>query len=576
MAPRDERESRWRTLGPAGRWLAEYRLPWLRSDAVAGLTLAAYAIPVALAYASLAGLPPEVGIYGYLLGGLGYALFGSSRQLAVGPTSAISLMVGGTIAQMAGNDAVRYGQIAALAGLTVAVLCILAWLLRLSTLTNFISETVLLGFKAGAALSIASTQLGALLGVPGGGDGFFERVVTVGLQLGEVNPAIAAVGLGALALLLCGDTYLPGRPVALVVVAVSIAAVSFTPLGALPLTLVGNVPSGLPRLGPPGIRARDVDGLLPLACGCVLLAYIEGVAAARTFAARHGYPLDARQELLGLGVANLLAALGSAYPVAGGLSQSAVNDRAGAKTPLSLVFASATLALCLLFLTGLVRNLPRAVLAAVVLVAVSGLVNLREMRHVWRVSRFEFAVALVAVVGVLLLGILKGVLLAAVASILMLLRRVANPNVAFLGRIPGSRRFSDLARHPDNERIPGVLIFRVEASLLYFNADNVRQAVLERVRAEDSPRLVVGDLSNSPYVDLSGARMLAKLSEDLAGRGAVLRLAETHAGVRDLLRAEGVEAQVGRIDRFTSVADAVEEFAPSAGGRDAAGRPALY
>jgi MFS superfamily sulfate permease-like transporter len=182
------------------------------------------------------------------------------------------------------------------------------------------------------------------------------------------------------------------------------------------------------------------------------------------------------------------------------------------------------------------------------------------MKHLWRVSRFEFSVAMIAFAGVLLLGILKGVLLAAIATILLLLRRVAHPYVAFLGRIPKTQRFSDLARHSDNERIPGVLIFRVEASLMYFNADNVRQMILNRVGTEGPVRLVVGDLSNSPYVDLAGARMLAKLSEDLAVRGATLRLAEIHAGARDLLRAENLEAKVGPINRFTSVADIVERF----------------
>src|SRR5246127_2976398 len=224
-------------------WTASYRAVWLPTDMVAGLTVAAYAIPVSLAYAGLAGLPPQVGIYGYLLGGLGYALFGSSRQLAVGPTSAISLMVGGTIAQMAGNDAMRYGQIAILAGFTVALLCVLAWLLRLSTLTNFISETILLGFKAGAALSIAATQLPALFGVPGGGDYFFERIWIVCSQLGSFNPITLTIGLGALALLLCGERYFPGRPAALCVVVLSIVAVSLTSLRESGITLVGSVPS---------------------------------------------------------------------------------------------------------------------------------------------------------------------------------------------------------------------------------------------------------------------------------------------------------------------------------------------
>lgn len=545
---------------PPAQWLPNYQARWLAADAVAGVTLAAYAIPVSLAYAGLAGLPPQVGIYGYLLGGIGYALFGSSRHLAVGPTSAISLMVGGTIAQLAGDDALLYGQIATLAGFTVAALSLLAWLLKLSTLTSFISETILLGFKAGAGLSIAATQLPALFGVAGGGSHFFVRVFNVCTQLGDLSLATTGVGVAALVVLLCGERFLPGRPVALMVVALSIAAVSLTPLRQAGLALVGNVPSGLPALGVPGVRVRDVDGVIPLALACVLLAYIEGVSAARTFAVKHGYPLDARQELLGLGMANLLVAFGGGYPVAGGLSQSAVNEQAGAKTPLALLIASATLGLTLMFLTGLVENLPKAVLAAIVLIAVKGLINIQEMARLWRLSRFEFTVTMVAFTGVLLLGILKGVLLAAIASILMLLRRASDPHVAFLGRIPNTRRFSDLARHPDNERVAGVVAFRVESSLLYFNAENVERAVLEQVRKEDGVRLVACDLSTSPYVDLAGARMLRGLSEALAKQNIRLRLAEARSTVRDLLRLEGVEAAVGDINRFTSVADVIEEF----------------
>jgi len=558
----------WTALFPPAHWLPRYQARWLGADLVAGVTLAAYAIPVSLAYAGLAGLPPQVGIYGYLLGGVGYALFGSSRHLAVGPTSAISLMVGGTIVQMAGDDAVLYGQIATLAGFVVASLSVLAWLLRLSTLTSFISETILLGFKAGAALSIAATQLPALFGVPGGGANFFVRVFTVCTQLGHLSPVTTAVGLAALALLLFGETLLPGRPVALMVVALSIVAVSLTPLRHAGLTLVGSVPSGLPGLALPVLRARDVDGIIPLALACLLLAYIEGVSAARTFAVKHGYALDVRQELLGLGVANLLVAFGGGYPVAGGLSQSAVNDKAGAKTPLALLFASATLSLCLVFLTGLVQNLPKAVLAAIVLVAVKGLIDFREMARLWRVSRFEFTVTMVAFAGVLVEGILRGVLLAAVVSILMLLRRAANPHVAFLGRIPNTRRFSDLARHLDNEPIDGVLAFRVESSLLYFNVENVQQAVLDRLRAQGTGvRLVVCDLSTSPYVDLAGARMLESLSDELAKRNVTLRVTDAHASVRDLLRAEGVDERVGGINRFASVADVVEHFQKEAACR---------
>lgn len=551
----------WRALFPPAQWLPTYRAKWLALDAVAGVTLAAYAIPVSLAYASLAGLPPQYGIYCYLVGGLGYALFGSSRQLAIGPTSAISMLVGTTVATMAGGDPERWADIAALTALVFAAMSLLAWALRLSTLVSFISETVLLGFKAGAALTIAMTQLPKLFGVPGGGEHFFERIATLVGQLGDTNLAVFAFGLAAIAALLAGEKFLPGRPVALFVVGISIVAVSAGELGELGFKTVGLLPQGLPALHVPALRVRDVDGVVPLAFACFLLAYIESVSAARALAQKNGYEIDPRQELLALGVANLAAVFGQGYPVAGGLSQSSVNDKAGAKTPLALVFASATIAVCLLFLTGLLRDLPNVVLAAIVLVAVKGLFNVKGLRRLWQVSRFEFGISMVAFAGVLVEGILRGVLLAAFVSLLLLLRRAARPHVARLGRIPGTRRFSDIERNPDNEPVPGVLIFRVEASLLYFNAQHVRDTVLEVVRAEaGAVKLVVQDLSTTPYVDVTSVMMLSDLRRSLEAMDIELRLVEAHAEVRDLLRAAGLDARVGELSRRLSLDDVIESF----------------
>jgi sulfate permease, SulP family len=559
----------WRAAFPPARWVPAYRPEWLARDAVAGVTLAAYGIPVSLAYASLAGLPPQYGIYGYLAGGLGYALFGSSRQLAIGPTSAISMLVGATVAGMASGDPRRWAGIAALTALVMAVMAAVAWLLRLSSLVNFISETILVGFKAGAALTIAMTQLPKLFGVKGGGEGFFERVGILWGQLPGTNLAVLAFGVVALVLLLLGERFLPGRPVPLAVVAISILVLTVTSLPDLGFQVVGALPRGLPGFRLPDLRLHDVDGVVPLAFACLLLAYVEGVSAARAIAQGHRYEIDARQELLGLGAANLAAALFQSYPVAGGLSQSSVNDKAGARTPLALVFASATIALCLLFLTGMLANLPNVVLAAIVLVAVKGLVNVREMRHLWRVSRLEFAVAAMALAAVLLLGILKGVMVAVVFSLLLLLRRAANPHVASLGRIPGTRSFSDMERNPENEAVPGVLVFRVEAALLYFNVDNVRDAVWQSIRsAATPPKLVVLDLSSSPTVDIAGARMLRSLQAGLRDEGIALRLVGARATARDILRAERLEEGVGRLDRRISVADVIDEFQAGADARD--------
>jgi SulP family sulfate permease len=540
---------------PPVQWLSGYRSDWLASDVIAGITLAAYAIPVSLAYAGLAGLPPQVGIYGYLLGGIGYALFGSSRQLAVGPTSAISLMIAATVGTMADGDPQRYIAIASLAAFAVALLCAIAWLLRLSMLVRLISDSILLGFKAGAGLTIIMTQLPSLFGIQSGGHNFFERAVLFVEHLGQTQFLVFAIGLTAIVALLTGDRLMPGRPVALAVVAAAIVLASVFGLSALGVPTTGEIPEGLPSLSGPALQLRDVEGIFPLAMGCLLLAYIEGVSAARTLATKHGYELDSRQEFLGLGAANLAAAFGHSYPVAGGLSQSAVNDKAGARTPLSLIFASVTLALCLLFLTGYLENLPKAVLAAVVFTAVIGLIDIRGLYRTWRISKMDFYAAVTAFGAVLLLGIMQGMLLAAAVSLVMLVARASQPHVAFLGRVPGTTSYSDLARHPENETLPHVLAFRPEASLLYVNADSVLQLVLDRVRQAEGGELraVVCDLSASPYIDLAGSRMLHQLHSELTSRNVDLRIVGARGRVRDLLRADGLGEKVGGLARVATL-----------------------
>ena len=428
-----------------GPYVFGYPIRWLTSDLVAGITLAAYGIPVSLAYATLAGLPPQVGIYGYLMGGLGYALAGSSRYLAIGPTSAISLMIAASVGDMAGDSVARYAGIATAAAIGVGVFCLIAWLFRLSVLVKLISDSVLTGFKAGAGLTIAITQLPALLGVAGGGHNVPDRLFTLAGQFGGTNLATLAIGVAALALLWCGARWLPGRPVALGVVALSIVVVSLFELTRFKVMVTGVIPPGLPSPSFPTVRLRDQDGIVALATGCMLIAYIEGVAAARAFATKHHETIDPRRELLGLAAANLATAAVGGYPVAGGLSQTAVNEGAGARSRMSLVFASLVLALCLMFFTTLLANLPKAVLAAVVLMAVAGLIDIRALVRMWRASRMDFFNALAALIGVLLLGILQGILLAALISVLLLLALSSRPHVAFLGRIPGTMQYSDVA-----------------------------------------------------------------------------------------------------------------------------------
>ncbi|PKB16605.1 SulP family inorganic anion transporter [Flavobacterium sp. 5] len=545
-------------LFPATAWIKDYKTPDLKKDFTAGITLAAYGIPVSMAYATLAGLPPQYGIYGYLIGGLFYSILGTSKQLAIGPTSAISLLIGTTIATMANGDIQRWADIASLTALVFSVLAILAYLLRLSGIINFISETVLVGFKAGAAITIGLTQLPKLFGVKGGGENFLDRIFTLFQQLPDTNLSVFIFGITAIIILIVGEKILPGKPIAILIVTLSIILISTTSLAHHGFSTVGVIPTGLPEFHLPTLRIKDVDGVLPLALACFLLSYIESVSAGRTLAQKNGYIIDARQELLALGIANAAVALGQGYPVAGGLSQSAVNDSAGAKTPLSLVFASVAIAFCLLFLTGFLQNLPTVILASIVLVAIRGLFDLEEIKHLYKINKQEFYVAMIALVGVLIWGILTGVLLAAIVTLLLLIKATSKPNVAFLGRIPNTKRYTDIVRHPDNESIAGILIVRIESSIFYFNVEHIKERIWEKINSEsDSVKAVILDLNSSPRIDIAGSRFLKQLFIDLKSKNISLKVAEARSEVRDSLRSENLETLLGHISRSVSVDDLV-------------------
>jgi len=550
-------------FAPVFSWLPAYQPAWLAADLIAGLTLAAYLLPAGIGYASLAGLPAQAGIYACLFAGLVFWIFCSSRHTSIAATSAISLLVGSTLASIAGGDTARFGALAACTALLVAVIAFVAWLVRAGGIVNFISESVLVGFKAGVALYIASTQLPKLFGFKGGEGSFWRRSAYLISHISETNAASLAIGGAALAVLIAGKIFLKNKPVGLFVVIGGIIAASLLGLSARGVKLLGDVPQGLPPLGLPSVHWADLNQLLPLAVACFMLAAVETAAIGRMFAAKHGGRFEPNQEFLGLGAANLATGLGHAFPVSGGMSQSLVNEGSGARTPLSGLFASLFVLLVSLFLSSTLRDLPQPVLAAIVLVAVAGLFNVSELKHLWHSDRSEFVVASAAVLGVLGSGLLRGVLIGALISLVQLLRRASRPHVATLGRIPGTNRFSDLERHPDNELIASMTILRVESSLFYFNVEYVHETILARVHAENKPELVVLDLSNSPHVDLQSAAVLSTLEGELTALGIRLQIVETHSSVRDRLRAAGLDTKVGGIDRFRTVTQVVEEFEQS-------------
>lgn len=551
--------SGWARWLPALGWLRTYNKSWLRGDMVAAITLAAYLLPAALGDASLANLPPEAGLYACLFGGLVFWLFCSSRRTSITVTSAISLLIGVSLGEIAGGDTTRFAALASATALLVALIAFLAWLAKAGSIVNFISESVMTGFKCGVALCLASTQLPKLFGVHGAHGDFWENSAAFVKHLPETNAWSLGIGGAALAVLILGKMFLKNKPVALFVVVGGILAAAWLGLEDRGVKSLGEVPQGLPDVGLPAIQWSDLRTLLPLAVACFMLGAVETAAIGRMFTAKHGGRLDANQEFLALAAANLAAALGRGFPVSGGMSQSLVNEGAGARTPLSTGFAALLILVVVVFFSQVLSALPQPVLAAIVLVAVTGLFKVSELRHLRRTNRTEYIVAATSLAGVLCFGLLKGVLIGTILSLVLLIRRASRPHVAFLGRIPGTRRYSDLERHADNEKIPGVLIVRPEASLMYFNIDHVCDSVLNPVRAETAPpRLVVLDLSAAPYVDMQSAHALAGMAGELQAMGVRLQVVEAHSNVRDRLRAEGVDEKLGGINRFTSVADAVD------------------
>ena len=551
--------ARLRSAVPALHWLRAYERTWLPADAIAGLTLAAYLLPAGLGDATLANLPPEAGLYACLFSGLVFWLFSGSRHTTVTITSAISLLIGASLGGIAGGDPARFGALAAGTALLVSLIAAVAWLVRAGAVVSFISESVMVGFKCGVALYLASTQLPKLFGFHGTHGDFWENSGYFLRHLGETNPAAVGIGATALAVLVLGKVLLPTKPVALFVVVGGIAASAALGLDARGVKLLGQVPNGLPAVGLPAVGWADLNALLPLAVACFMLGAVETAAIGRMFTAKHRGRFDANQEFLALAAANFAAALGRGLPVSGGMSQSVVNEGAGARTPLSGLIASGLVLVVVLFFSHLLRDLPQPVLAAVVLVAVAGLFKVSALRQMWRSDRQEFTVATAALLGVLGSGLLRGVMIGAVISLVQLLRLASRAPVSVLGRIPGTRRFSDRERHPDNEPTPGVLVLRPESAIVYFNVEHVCDAIRDRVRAcTEKPRLLVIDLSAAARVDLHSSHALAALGDDLRAEGIAVQAVEVRAAVRDRLRREGVDARLGGINRFTSVADAVD------------------
>jgi high affinity sulfate transporter 1 len=548
---------------PAYSWLPTQTGQSVRVDLIAGLSLAAFVIPESLAYASLAQLPPVTGLYCYLVAGIAYALFGSSRQLAVGPTSAMSLVIATSVVTMADGDVSRAVALASAVALMVGVISIAGRYIGLANAAYFISDPILIGFKTGAALYIASTQLPKLFGLEGIKGNFFERISHVILSLHETHIPSLVFGLAAIASLILLGRLFPGRPTMLVVVAAAITVMGVFGLSEKGIHIVGELPRGLPDIAIPHIHTSDISTLVPVALACFMLAYGESISVGRSFAQKHGYDINPEQELTAIGAANIATGLAHGYPVAGGMSQTAVNDLGGASSPLSLVVTSGAIALTLLFFAPLFRNLPEPMLAAIVLMAASHLVRVNDLRRLREASRPEFRIALLAFAGVLFFGLLDGLLLAAAGSLVMLIAQASRPSVVVLGREPTTGRFVNRERYPDAGNPPGALVVRSAGGWFYFNADHIRRRIADM--AESAPaglQTVVIDCSIVPYIDTTAGTALRVLARRLKTHGVAIALAELRDDVLANLNAIGAEQDLGPIAAHRSIEECLPQKGP--------------
>jgi sulfate permease, SulP family len=527
----------------APEWARGYQRDWLRSDLVAGVVIWSVVTPQALAYAQIAGLPPEAGLMAAPVAMLGYGLIGTSRQLVVSATTATSAVSAAAVGPLADGDPVRFAALSAAFALVTAAVLVAAGVLRLGAIADLVSKPVMTGFLFGLGLTIMITQLPSVLGVPGGEGDFFPRLWDLLGDLGDIDGTTLAVGAGSLAVLLLAPRLVPVIPATLLALALSIAAAALFDLGEHGVDLVGEVPTALPDPAIPDVGAHDVVSLIAPALG-VLVVSAEAVGVARSLATEHGYRVDANRDLVGLGAANLLAGLSSGFVQSGGASQTAAADGAGGRSQLAAVAAAGLILLTGAFLAPLFEDLPQATLGAIVVVAVAGFFRVDELRRFLRIRRSAVVWAGLALVGVLVLGVLEGLVVTAALTLIYVIQRLARPSVGPLARDPETGAWGRAERHPDWERPTGVLAVRSDGPLFYANTDAVKQRILGLVADEPRPTAVVLTLAETTELDVQTADTLGELVDALEKDGIPLVLVDVRAPVLDVLRRAGLTERI--------------------------------
>ena len=556
-----ESEGRFRKYIPIRNWLPLYKRENLVPDLIAAVTVWGILVPASMAYAEIAGIPPQAGLAASTVALVAYAIFGTSRNLKVAMTSAMAITSAAIVAPLAlGDPSLTIGLTAALALMAGAILLI-AGIARFGFISDFLSKSVVTGFICGIALTIIIGQLPKVLGVPGGSGTFFEQLVQLIGNLGLTNPWTLAIGLGAIALILLIRRTSPVIPGALVALVAGILAVSIFDLEQYGVSIVGTIPAGFPAPGLPHVGITAIPFLLAGAVGIVFIAIGESLGIAREYAARHHYEINPDQELIALGSANISSGLFQGATVDATLSSTATGDTAGARTQVSGLITAGLIFLTLILIAPLFRNLPQAVLGAVVIVAVYALLDVAALRSYYFLRRADFWLAVTALLGVIVIGILEGLILAVLLSLVMLLYSASRPHIVVLGKVLGHDGvYGDIVRAPENEPVPGLLILRLDAPLYFFNANVARRGILDLVTAGKDLRAVILDIGATTDLDLATVDMLRELVDSLKERKIVISFAHVRGPVRDRMEITALTHRIGEDNIFLSLERAVREF----------------
>jgi SulP family sulfate permease len=559
---------------PILSWLPRYDRAWLVPDLIAGLTLWGLVVPEGMAYAGIAGLPPQFGLYTLVASLSVYALFGTSRHLSVGATSATAALIASTVIALGATtvDMETYQAYAIALVLVTGVIFLVAGLARLGWVTQFLSKPVMDGFVTGLAIFVAVGQLNKLFGVEKGEGNVFQKFFAVIKQLPEANWVTFAVGASVLALLFLLPRWNKKIPAGLVVLFGSILVSTIFNLNVnFGVDVAGVLPQGLPAISLPQVSFNTIIDMILPAIGIFLVAYSEALGVAREFAEKHGYEVNADQELNAHAITNLASGLFGGMIAAGGMSASAVKEGAGGRTQIANLVAWIVTLVTLMFLTPLFTDLPEAVLAALIIHAVWHILTARKLEQIRSVSRTEFWLAVITLLGVLFIDVLQGMIIGLVASLFLVIYNSSRPHIATLGRIPGvPGAYSDLKRHPENTAVPGILILRLDAPIYYANALTVRARIIALVAdTQPPPRAVVMDLAGQDSMDITTAEALKGLVVELKGKGVDYYVAEVHAPVLEFGQRATLPKLIGEDHIFPTVDDAVRFIEMSAGSEKA-------